>query len=84
MQYNKICRQFSSSDINVELVEADNIMECLRIVKEHTEVEEIKKALFIAESVFINFAENIIKPGMTEKEAAWCHHRTTSQPFFSV
>lgn len=71
MQYNKICKELSSSNIDTELVEADNIMECLRIVKEHTELEEIKKALFIAESVFINFAENIIKPGMTEKKAAW-------------
>jgi len=71
MQYNKICGQLSSSDIDVELVEADNIMECLRAVKEQSELEEIKKALFIAESVFINFAENTIKPGMTEKEAAW-------------
>ncbi|MDL1967569.1 MAG: Xaa-Pro peptidase family protein [Deltaproteobacteria bacterium] len=71
MQYNKICKQFNYADIDVELVEADDIMECLRAVKEHTEIEEIKKALFIAESVFINFAENIIKPGMTEKEAAW-------------
>lgn len=71
MQYNKICGQLSSSDIDVELVEADNIMECLRAVKEQSELEEIKKALFIAESVFINFTENTIKPGMTEKEAAW-------------
>jgi len=71
MQYNKICRQFGSSGIDVELVEADNIMECLRIVKEQSELEEIKKALLIAESVFMNFAENIIKPGMTEKQAAW-------------
>ncbi|MBC2696242.1 MAG: aminopeptidase P family protein [Desulfobacteraceae bacterium] len=71
MQYNKICKQFSSSNINIEIVEADNIMECLRTIKEQSELEEIKKALFIAESVFINFAENIIKPRMTEKEAAW-------------
>ncbi|MBU4186377.1 MAG: Xaa-Pro peptidase family protein [Proteobacteria bacterium] len=71
MQYNKICKQFGSSDIDVELVEADNIMECLRIVKEQSELEEIKKALLIAESVFMNFVENTIEPGMTEKEAAW-------------
>jgi len=71
MQYNKICRQLSSSNINIDLVEADNIMECLRTVKERSEIEALKKALIIAESAFNNFIEKAIEPGMTEKEAAW-------------
>jgi len=71
MQYNKICKELSSSNIDIELVEADNIMKCLRIVKEQSELEEIKKALIIAESAFMNFIENTIEPGITEKEAAW-------------
>jgi len=71
MQYNKICKELSSSNIGIEIVEADNIMECLRIVKEQSELEEIKKALLIAESAFVDFIENTIEPGMTEKEAAW-------------
>ncbi|MBU3979712.1 MAG: aminopeptidase P family protein [Proteobacteria bacterium] len=71
MQYNKICKQFGSSNIDIELVEADDIMGCLRIVKEQSEIEELKKALIIAESAFMDFIENTIEPGMTEKDAAW-------------
>lgn len=71
MQYNKIRKELSSSNIDIELVEADDIMECLRIVKERSEIEELKKALIIAESAFNDFIEKTIEPGMTEKEAAW-------------
>lgn len=71
MQYNKISKELSSSNIDIELVEADDIMEYIRIIKEQPELEEIKKALFIAESAFTDFIENTIKPGMTEKYAAW-------------
>jgi Xaa-Pro aminopeptidase len=71
MQYNKICKELSSSNMDIELVEADDIMECLRIVKEQSEIEGLKKALIIAESAFTDFIENIIKPGLTEKEGAW-------------
>lgn len=71
MQYNKITGQLLSKGLEVKLVEAEDIVENLRIKKEDNEIKEIKKALFIAESTFRNFIANNIIPGMTEKEAAW-------------
>ncbi|NQT09661.1 MAG: aminopeptidase P family protein [Desulfobacteraceae bacterium] len=71
MQYNKITGQLLSNGLQVQLVETEDIVENLRIKKEEQEIEDIKKALFIAESAFRNFIANNIIPGTTEKEAAW-------------
>ena len=71
MQYNKITGQLLSDGLQVQLIETKDIVESLRIKKEEEEIEDIKKALFIAESAFRNFIANNIMPGMTEKEAAW-------------
>ena len=71
MQYHKITRQLLSDGFQVQLVETKDIVESLRIKKEEEEIENIKKALFIAESAFRNFIANNIMAGMTEKEAAW-------------
>ena len=70
MQYKKIFDQLKSDDLRIELVPTDNIVENLRVIKEEGEIKEIKKALSIAESIFTKFI-NILKPGMTEKEAVW-------------
>ncbi len=70
MQYKKISRQLKSDNLRVELVPTDNIVENLRVIKEESEIKEIKKALSIAESIFTKFI-SILKPGMTEKESAW-------------
>ena len=70
-QYNKITRRLESDKLKVvELAATENIVEDLRVIKEEAEIEATKKALAIAESVFTEFAGKI-KPGMTEKEAAW-------------
>ncbi|MDI6687032.1 MAG: aminopeptidase P family protein [Desulfobacterales bacterium] len=71
MRYNKITGQLLSDGSGVKLVEAEDIVENLRIKKEDNEITDIKKALFIAESAFRNFIANNFMPGMTEKEAAW-------------
>ena len=71
MQYHKITRQLLSDGLQVQLIETKDIVESLRIKKEEEEIEDIKKALFIAESAFRNFIANNIMLGMTEKEAAW-------------
>ncbi len=70
-QYIKIDEQLQKEKIAVDLVDADNIVEKLRVTKDHAEVETIKKALDIAESVFKDFIANSLLPGMTEKQAAW-------------
>ncbi|MBU4463300.1 MAG: aminopeptidase P family protein [Proteobacteria bacterium] len=71
MQYDKIVGRLLSEGLGVKLVEAEDIVENLRIKKEDNEIKDIKKALFIAESAFKNFIANNIMPGMTEKGAAW-------------
>jgi len=69
-QYNKIVEKITSDNLSVELVETENIVEDLRIIKEEAEIEATKKALSIAENAFRKVA-GILTPGMTEKEAAW-------------
>jgi len=71
MHYDKITRQLLYNGLGVKLVEAEDVVENLRIKKEDNEIEEIKKALFIAESAFRSFIANNIMLGITEKEAAW-------------
>lgn len=71
MQYHKITGQLLSNGLQIKLVETKDIVENLRIKKEKEEIENIKKALFVAESAFRNFIANNIITGMTEKEAAW-------------
>ncbi len=69
-QYQEIDKQLKSDRLQIELIPTDNIVENLRVIKAEPEIEETKKALSIAESVFKGFASTIT-PGMTEKEAAW-------------
>ena len=71
MQHDKIITQLKADGIQVKLVETEDIVENLRIIKEEDEIEDTKKALFVAESTFKNFIANNILTGMTEKEAAW-------------
>ena len=70
LQYKKIYEQLKSDQQQIQLVETENIVEDLRVIKEETEVKAIMKSLVIAESVFTDFASRV-SPGMTEKEAAW-------------
>lgn len=70
MEYEKYTKQLKSFNLNIELVPTDNIVENLRVIKDQVEIETIQQALLLAESVFKNFTETI-KPGMTEREAAW-------------
>jgi len=69
-QYKKIADQFKSAGLSVELVETENVVENLRIIKGQAEIESIQEALSIAETVFENFAATITT-GMTEKAVAW-------------
>ncbi|MEE9496531.1 MAG: Xaa-Pro peptidase family protein [Desulfobacterales bacterium] len=68
--YTKIAEHLKSDFPTVELVPTENIIENQRVLKEPDEIEIIRKALLIAENVFKDFSSTL-KPGMTEKEAAW-------------
>jgi len=69
-EYKKIVKTIKSSGLKVKLVETENVVENLREIKNETEIQSIKKALSIAESVFIDI-QRYIRAGITEKEAAW-------------
>ncbi len=68
--YGKITKQLDKVKCPVELVPVEDIVEKLRIVKEEGEIEALRKALSIAESVFTELLQHL-KPGITEKELAW-------------
>ena len=70
LDYKKIEKEIKSSGLKVKLVETENIVESLREIKNETEIQSIKKALLIAESVFSGI-QGYIRAGITEKEAAW-------------
>jgi Xaa-Pro aminopeptidase len=70
LKFKKIERQIKSCGLKVKLIETENIVEGLRAIKDNKEIESIKKALSIAESVYIQVLDSI-RPGITEKEAAW-------------
>jgi len=70
LDHRKISEEIKSSGLEVELVETENVVETLRVIKDEEEIELIQKALLIAETAFIQIQDSI-RPGITEKEAAW-------------
>ena len=69
-QHQKMVTALKEAALTVELVNTEDIVENLRIAKTQPEIEAIRNALQLAESVFGRVAADL-KPGMTEKEAAW-------------
>ena len=70
LQYSKIEKELNAAGMQVELVPAEDIVENLRKIKSEPEIDVLKKALSIAESVFKHI-KSTIKPGMTERQLAW-------------
>ena len=69
-EYRKLADNISKNNYDIEFGDASEILDLLRINKDDEEINEIKAALEIAETAFMEF-RNRIKPGMTEKESAW-------------
>jgi Xaa-Pro aminopeptidase len=69
-QHNEILKELSKAVLDVKLVPIENLVEDLRIIKANSEIDAIKAALAIAESVFSDCLP-LIQPGVTEKELAW-------------
>ncbi len=69
-QKRKINEELESAGEDCELIPQTQIVENLRLIKEEWEIERMRRALFLAENVFLSFRKRIT-PGMTEKEAAW-------------
>jgi Xaa-Pro aminopeptidase len=70
LQHKKITEEIETAGLSIELVDTEDVVEDFRILKQESEIEAIRDALSIAESVFEEFS-GTISPGMTEKEAAW-------------
>ena len=54
----------------VNLVETDRLVELHRMVKDESEIDNIKKACLITDNCF-DYIKEFIKPGLTEKEIAF-------------
>jgi len=68
--YHKLSEAIKTKQANLELVPTTRIVEQLRSIKEPEELGFITKAVELADAAFEQ-AKAIIRPGITEKEAAW-------------
>jgi Xaa-Pro aminopeptidase len=68
--YHKLSKAIKTKQINLKLVPTTGIIEQLRSIKEPEELGFITKAVELADAAFEQ-ARDIIRPGITEKEAAW-------------
>jgi Xaa-Pro aminopeptidase len=68
--YHTLSEAMETKQANLELVPTTGIVEQLRSIKEPEELGLITKALELTEAAFEQ-AKAIIRPGITEKEAAW-------------
>ncbi|MGQ9546788.1 MAG: M24 family metallopeptidase [Dehalococcoidia bacterium] len=68
--YHKLSEAIKTKQVNLQLVPTTGIVEQLRSIKEPEELVAITKAIQLAEAAFEQ-AKALIRPGITEKEAAW-------------
>ncbi|HEY4712259.1 MAG TPA: Xaa-Pro peptidase family protein [Dehalococcoidia bacterium] len=68
--YHKLSEAMKTKQVNLELVPTTGVVEQLRSIKEPEELRFITKAVELADIAFEQ-ANATIRPGITEKEAAW-------------
>jgi Xaa-Pro aminopeptidase len=68
--YHKLSEAIKTKQVSLELVPTTGIVEQLRSIKEPEELRSITKAVELADAAFEQ-AKALIRPGITEKEAAW-------------
>jgi Xaa-Pro aminopeptidase len=68
--YHKLSEAMKTRQVNLEFVPTTGIVEQLRSIKEPEELAFITKAVELVDATFEQ-AKAIIRPGITEKEAAW-------------
>ena len=76
--YHKLSEAIKAKQVNLELVPTTDIIEQLRSIKEPEELGFITKAVELTDAAFEQ-ARAIIRPGITEKEAAWEIEKTLRQ-----
>ncbi len=68
--YRQLFDTLSNNQQQVKLIPTSNFVEAIRAVKETDEIECIRQAAALADLV-LDHARSIIRPGVTEKQAAW-------------
>lgn len=68
--YRRLRETVETKRSKLELIPTTNLVENLRSIKEKEELEAITKATELTDTAFTQIKSNI-KPGITEKEAAW-------------
>ncbi|MBU0995801.1 MAG: Xaa-Pro peptidase family protein [Proteobacteria bacterium] len=69
-QHQAMTETLISNQSSVVMVPADQILENLRIIKDETEIDQIRRSLAISENAFTEIKKQI-KPDDTEKQLAW-------------
>ena len=70
LQFEKFQEHIKKDNPSVSLTPAENLVEDLRMIKDPQEIEAIKKALAISESVFETIVDTLCV-GTSERELAW-------------
>lgn len=68
--YHKLSEIIKVRQANLELIPTSRLVEHLRSIKEPAELELIMKAVELTDAAFEHI-KSVIRPGMTEREAAW-------------
>ncbi len=68
--YHQLNETIKTKQLNLELIPTTGLVEGLRCIKEADELELIIKAVELTDTAFEQ-AKLVIRPGITEKEAAW-------------
>jgi Xaa-Pro aminopeptidase len=76
--YRKLSEATRTNQVSLELIPTTGIVEQLRSIKEPEELRFITKAVELADAA-IEQARDVIRVGMTEKEAAWEIEKTLRQ-----
>lgn len=69
--YCKIAERLKDEGPAVEMIAVDEWLGDLRVRKENTEIDIMRRALALSEDIFAEFLDRDFKTGITEKQAAW-------------
>ena len=78
LQFNELKQALEKSGSAVELVPVQHIVENLRLIKDQSEIDTLRKALQLAESG-LDRIKTFLVPGITEREAAWLLEKTLKE-----
>lgn len=73
-QLEKFKKELTDAGRQVNLVPLEDSVEKFRQIKTPAEIDQTRKALALAEAIYIEVARSL-KPGMTEKQIAWAMER---------